>query len=64
MEAGFGDIAAGIEFLFMARGFGSGFGPMAGRPLMNNQILRPYLIGLAVGISGNILCNNFIDRME
>ncbi len=52
MEAGFGDIAAGIGILFMARGFGSGFGPMAGRPLMNNQILRPYLIGLAVGISG------------
>ena len=52
MEAEFGDIAAGIGILFMARGFGSGFGPMAGRPLMNNQILRPYLIGLAVGISG------------
>ena len=52
MEAGFGDIAAGIGILFMARGFGSGFGPMAGRPLMNNHILRPYLIGLAVGISG------------
>ena len=52
MEAGFGDIAAGIGILFMARGFGSGFGPMAGRPLMNNHILRPYLIGLAVGTSG------------
>ena len=52
MEAGFGDIAAGIGILFMARGFGSGFGPMAGRPLMSNNLLRPYLIGLAVGISG------------
>jgi MFS family permease len=52
MEAGFGDIAAGIGILFMARGFGSGFGPMAGRPLMKNNFLRPYLIGLAVGISG------------
>lgn len=52
MEAGFGDIAAGIGILFMARGFGSGFGPMAGRPLMRNNFLRPYLIGLAVGISG------------
>lgn len=52
MEAGFGDIAAGIGILFMARGFGSGFGPMAGRPLMRNNLLRPYLIGLAVGISG------------
>ena len=52
MEAGFGDIAAGIGILFMARGFGSGFGTMAGRPLMRNNFLRPYLIGLAVGISG------------
>lgn len=52
MEAGFGDIAAGIGILFMARGFGSGFGPMVGRPLMRNNFLRPYLIGLAVGISG------------
>ena len=51
MEAGFGDIAAGIGILFMARGFGSGFGPI-GRPLMRNNFLRPYLIGLAVGISG------------
>ena len=52
MEAGFGDIAAGIGILFMARGFGSGFGPMAGRSLMENKILQPYLIGLAVGTSG------------
>ncbi len=52
MEAGFGDIAAGIGILFMARGFGSGFGPMVGRPLMKNKILLPYLIGLAVGTSG------------
>ena len=52
MEAGFGDIAAGIGILFMARGFGSGFGPMAGRKMMNNKILQPYLIGLAVVTSG------------
>ena len=52
MEAGFGDIAAGIGILFMARGFGSGFGPMAGRKLMTNKKLQPYLIGLAVGTSG------------
>ena len=52
MEAGFGDIAAGIGILFMARGFGSGFGPMAGRKLMTNKTLQPYLIGLAVGTSG------------
>ncbi|SVB80897.1 uncharacterized protein METZ01_LOCUS233751, partial [marine metagenome] len=52
MEAGFGDVAAGIGILFMARGFGSGFGPVAGRPLMENPRLRPYLIGLAVGVCG------------
>lgn len=52
MEAGFGEAAAGIGILFMARGFGSGFGPVAGRPLMENPRLRPYLIGLAVGVCG------------
>jgi len=52
MEAGFGDVAAGIGILFMARGFGSGFGPVAGRPLMENPKLKPYLIGLAVGVCG------------
>ena len=51
-EAGFGDIAAGIGILFMARGFGSGFGPLAGRKLMTKKKLQPYLIGLAVGTSG------------
>ena len=52
MEAGFGDVAAGVGILFMVRGFGSGFGPLAGRPLMENPTLRPYLLGLAVGVSG------------
>ncbi len=52
MEAGFGEVAAGVGVLFMARGFGSGFGPLAGRPLMENDSLRPYLIGLAVGVCG------------
>ena len=52
MEAGFGDMAAGIGILFMVRGFGSGFGPVAGRPLMESPRLRPYLIGLSVGVSG------------
>ncbi len=52
MEEDFGDIAAGIGILFMARGFGSGFGPMAGRKLMTNKKLQPYLIGIAVGTSG------------
>ena len=52
-EAGFGEIAAGaIGVLFMVRGFGSGFGPIAGRPLMANMRLRPYLLGLAVGTCG------------
>jgi MFS family permease len=52
MEAGFGEVAAGIGILFMARGFGSGFGPIAGRPLMENSRLRPYLLGLSVGVCG------------
>ena len=52
MEAGFGEVAAGIGVLFMVRGFGSGFGPLAGRPLMQSDALRPYLIGLAVGVCG------------
>ncbi len=52
MEAGFGEVAAGIGILFMARGFGSGFGPIAGRSLMENPRLRPYLLGLAVGVCG------------
>ena len=52
MEAGFGEAAAGIGILFMARGFGSGFGPIAGRPLMENPRLRPYLLGLSVGVCG------------
>ena len=51
-EAGFGEIAAGVGVLFMVRGFGSGFGPIAGRPLMANMRLRPYLLGLAVGTCG------------
>ena len=52
MEAGFGEVAAGIGVLFMVRGFGSGFGPLAGRPLMQSPLLRPYLLGLAVGVCG------------
>ena len=52
METGFGEVAAGVGVLFMARGFGSGFGPIAGRPLMANMRLRPYLLGLAVGTCG------------
>ena len=52
MEAGFGEVAAGVGILFMARGFGSGFGPLAGRHLMENNALRPYLIGVSVGVCG------------
>jgi len=51
-EEGFEEIAAGVGVLFMVRGFGSGFGPIAGRPLMANMRLRPYLLGLAVGTCG------------
>ena len=52
MEVGFGEVAAGVGILFMARGFGSGFGPLAGRSLMSNPRLIPYLLGIAVGVCG------------
>ena len=34
-EAGFGDVAAGIGILYMARGFGSGFGPVVSLSLIH-----------------------------
>ena len=55
MEADFGDIstgAAGIGVLYMARGFGSGFGPIVTRPLMTISRYMPYIIGLALGGAG------------
>ena len=52
MEVGFGEIAAGIGILYMARGFGSGFGPLAGKSIMTNRKLMPYIPGLAISISG------------
>ena len=52
MEVGFGEIAAGIGILYMARGFGSGFGPLAGKSIMTNTRLRPYIPGIAISISG------------
>ena len=55
MEADFGDIstgAAGIGVLYMARGFGSGFGPLVTRPLMTVQRVMPYIIGMALGGAG------------
>ncbi|HJO42907.1 MAG TPA: MFS transporter [Candidatus Thalassarchaeaceae archaeon] len=52
MEVGFGEVAAGVGILFMVRGFGSGFGPLAGRSLMSNPRLIPYLLGIAVGVCG------------
>ncbi|MAR42373.1 MAG: hypothetical protein CMA43_04235 [Euryarchaeota archaeon] len=51
-EAGFGDVAAGIGILYMARGFGSGFGPIVSRRLMANVGLVPYLLGGVLIISG------------
>lgn len=51
-EAGFGDVAAGIGILYMARGFGSGFGPIVSRRFMANRILIPYLLGGVLVISG------------
>ena len=55
MEADFGDVstgAAGIGVLYMARGFGSGFGPIVTRPLMTISRYMPYIIGLALGGAG------------
>ena len=48
----FGDVAAGIGILYMARGFGSGFGPIVSRRFMANQTLVPYLLGGVLVISG------------
>ncbi len=50
-EAGFGAFetgAAGIGILYMARGFGSGLGPVAARPLVAKRSLMPYVIGVAL----------------
>ena len=51
-EAGFGNVAAGIGILYMARGFGSGFGPIISRRFMADQLLIPYLLGGVLVISG------------
>jgi hypothetical protein len=50
-EAGFGAFetgAAGIGILYMARGFGSGFGPVTVRPLVAKRSMMPYVIGFAL----------------
>ena len=49
MEAGFGSVAAGsIGILYMARGFGSGTGPVIGRRLMRSDRLKPSLLGWSI----------------
>ena len=52
MEAGFGEVAAGIGVVSRCRGFGSGFGPLVARPLMAVPKVMPYLIGCALAGSG------------
>ncbi len=52
MEAGFGEVAAGIGVVYLCRGFGSGFGPIVARPLMAVPKVMPYLIGFALAGSG------------
>ena len=53
MEAGFGSVAAGsIGILYMARGFGSGTGPVIGRRLMRSDRLKPSLLGLSIFFAG------------
>lgn len=51
-EAGFGSVAAGVGVLYMARGFGSGCGPIIGRYLWPDKSSWPSLIGPLVGLSG------------
>ncbi len=48
MEAGFGEVAAGIGIVYLCRGFGSGFGPLVSRSLMASPKVMPYLIGIAL----------------
>ena len=52
MEAGFGEVAAGIGVVYLCRGFGSGFGPIVARPMMAVPRVMPYLIGVALAGSG------------
>ena len=52
MEAGFGEVAAGIGVVYLCRGFGSGFGPLVARSLMAVPRVMPYLIGFALAGSG------------
>ena len=52
MEAGFGEVAAGIGVVYLCRGFGSGFGPIVARPLMAVPRIMPYLIGFALAGAG------------
>ena len=53
MEAGFGSVAAGsIGILYMARGFGSGTGPVIGRRLMRSDKLKPSLLGWSIFFAG------------
>ena len=63
MEAGFGSVAAGsIGILYMARGFGSGAGPVLGRGLMKSDNLRPSLLGLTILFAGVFyLAISFVD---
>ena len=51
-EVGWADPIVGVGLLFLVRGFGSGFGPIAGKPLLDNLALRPYIMGVAVVTCG------------
>ena len=52
MEAGFGEVAAGIGVVYLCRGFGSGFGPLVSRSLMASERAMPYIIGVALTGAG------------
>ena len=47
-----GEMAAGIGLFFMARGIGTGIGPIVARKFLTNKSRWPSLIGILVSVSG------------
>ncbi len=47
-----GEMAAGIGLFFMARGIGTGVGPIIARKFLTNKSRWPSLIGILVSVSG------------
>jgi len=51
-DIGAGGVAAGIGIFFMARGIGTGIGPIIARKVFTNKNMWPMLSGLLVAVSG------------